>query len=279
MIFSRGRGDGGRQKKGEDLDRRPDRSPGAGRSDDADDLAQRAGEGQPVSPGPYDITEAPSGVERLDLGSLQIPAINGVEIRVQANPDGSIAQIVLVNGASALQLGVFAAPRSSGIWDEVRAEIRDSLTADGARAEEVRGEYGTELTAKIRTPDGSADVRFIGVDGPRWMVRAVYQGAAAADPSVAGPLAECLRELVVDRGREAMPVREALPLRLPRDAADQVQAQPQPVVAPSVSPSRAAEEARAQLGQTAPTEDQGSVNGSSAQPGKRGSSSRNRRSR
>jgi hypothetical protein len=40
------------------------------------------------------------------------------------------------------------------------------------------------------------------------------------DPSVAGPLADCLRGLVVDRGGEAMPVREPLPLHLPREIAD-----------------------------------------------------------
>ncbi|GAB3846888.1 hypothetical protein GCM10029963_27400 [Micromonospora andamanensis] len=107
---------------------------------------------------------------------------------------------MLVHGQSALQLGVFAAPRSEGIWDEVREEIRQSLLADGAAAQEVEGEYGTELHAQVRTEDGLTDLRFVGVDGPRWMVRAVYQGAAATDPAAAGPLAHCLDGLVVDRG-------------------------------------------------------------------------------
>lgn len=288
MIFSRGRDSGGRHKKGEDAGRGAHRSPAASRSDDADDLAGQAAGGGPSTPGPYDITEAPSGVDRLDLGSLQIPAVNGVEIRVQANPDGSIAQIVLVHEASALQLGVFAAPRSMGIWDEVREEIRTQLTSDGAKADEVSGEYGTELRARIRTPEGPAEVRFIGVDGPRWMVRAVYQGPAAVDPSAAGPLADCLRELVVDRGREAMPVREALPLRLPRDAAEQQQvqqAQPQSQARAQVQQGDQTR-AQVQLGQppvglppAGQATDSGSVNGSAPQAGKRGSSSRTRRSR
>jgi hypothetical protein len=175
--------------------------------------------------GPYDVAEAPDGVERLDLGSLQVPAVNGVEIRVQAGEDGTVQQVVLVHGDSALQLGVFAAPRSSGIWDEVRDEIKSSLKADGVAAQETEGEYGTELRARVRTPEGPTDLRFLGIDGPRWMVRAVYQGAAALDPEVAGPLVECLHGLVVNRGKEAMPVREALPLRLPREVAEQAQAQ------------------------------------------------------
>jgi hypothetical protein len=179
----------------------------------------------PPERGPYDAEHAPAGVQRLDLGSLQIPAVEGVEVRVQANPDGVVEQVVLVDGDSALQLGVFAAPRSDGIWDEVRAEIAAAMSADGVRPREVRGPYGTELTARVNTPDGPADVRFVGVDGPRWMVRALYQGAAAADPSQEGALGVVLAGLVVIRDAEARPVREALPLRLPKEMTEQAQAQ------------------------------------------------------
>ena len=183
-------------------------------------LAQSmAGDPEPTAPefGPYDGPFAPEGVERLDLGSLQIPAVEGVEVRVQANPDGSVDQIVLVDEQSALQLGAFAAPRTEGIWDEVRAEIAESMSADGVVPREVEGPYGVELTARVNTPEGPADVRFVGVDGPRWMVRALFQGPAAADPAYAGPLTACLTGLVVVRDDEARPVREALPLRLPRE--------------------------------------------------------------
>ncbi len=189
------------------------------RDERAAELPETA-EGAEAAParGPYDVTEAPEGVQRLDLGSLQIPAVPDVEVRVQADPQGVIQQVVLVHGRSALQVGVFAAPRSEGIWDEVREEIRQSLFNDGAAAEEVAGEYGTELHARVRGEDGPTDLRFVGVDGPRWMVRAVYQGEAATTPAAAGPLARCLDGLVVDRGMEAKPVREPLPLRLPREA-------------------------------------------------------------
>jgi Protein of unknown function (DUF3710) len=173
--------------------------------------------------GPWDVKDAPEGVQRLDLGSLQIPAIDGVEVRVQANPDGAVEQVVLVVGDSALQLGVFAAPRTDGIWDEVRAEIAGAMAADGVAAKEVDGPYGIELTATVNTPQGPADVRFVGVDGPRWMVRALYQGPAAANPGGEGTLGACLEGLVVVRDAEARPVREALPLRLPREMAEHAQ--------------------------------------------------------
>ena len=209
MIFSRGRG-GGRHARDEQSGRPP-----------ADPQDVPAAEPEIPRRGPYDISEAPPDVQRLDLGSLCIPAVREVEVRVQANPEGVIQQVVLVHGENALQLGVFAAPRSDGIWDEVREEIRESLFADGVAAEEANGDYGIELRARVRTPEGLTDLRFVGIDGPRWMVRGVYQGLAATDPTAAGPLAECLDGLVVDRGQEARPVREPLPLRLPREVADQ----------------------------------------------------------
>ncbi|RSM70584.1 DUF3710 domain-containing protein [Actinoplanes sp. ATCC 53533] len=183
-------------------------------------LAKSMGDGPAPEHGPYDSRHAPDGVQRLDLGSLLIPALEGVEVRVQANPDGGVEQIVLVHGNSALQLGVFAAPRSEGIWNEVRAEIATAMTADGAAPQEFDGPYGVELAARVNTPEGPADVRFVGVDGPRWMVRALFQGLAAADPGQEGVLGECLRGLVVVRDEEARPVREALPLRLPREMAE-----------------------------------------------------------
>jgi hypothetical protein len=167
--------------------------------------------------GPYDVDEAPPEVPGLDLGSLRIPAVDGVEVRVQAGPNGDVQQLALVSGASALQLDVFAAPRSEGIWEEVRAELTQSLLAAGASVEEVAGEYGVELRASLRGPEGTQELRYLGIDGPRWMVRAIYHGRAAVDPAAAGPLAECLAGLVVDRGRQAMPVGERLPLRLPRE--------------------------------------------------------------
>jgi hypothetical protein len=212
VIFSRGRKGAGRHARDDE------RAGPAAEPDEVSDDERAAGV---PGRGPYDISEAPAGVQRLDLGSLQIPAVAGVEVRVQANPDGAIQQVVLVHGDSALQLGAFAAPRSQGIWDEVREEIRASLFSDGVAAEETEGDYGTELRARVRTPEGLTDLRFLGIDGPRWMVRGVYQGDAAVDPSAAGPLVEVLEGLVVDRGQEAKPVREALPLRLPREIAEQ----------------------------------------------------------
>ncbi len=237
MIFSRKRGNAGKhiaedngRSKGRHVRGRDDGDLlDDAELDDVDTEADTA-----PAHGPYDVTEAPNDKqERLDLGALRIPAIAGVEIQLQAGADGQVEQVLLVAGESRMQLGVFAAPRSEGIWAELRGNLRTTLAQTGARQEDVTGEYGPELKARIRDGSSTVDVRHIGIDGPRWFVHAVFIGAAAADPEQAGPLGEVLRGLVVDRGTEARPVSEALPLRLPPQAAAQLAAAAQSEAAQS----------------------------------------------
>ncbi|WP_425560505.1 DUF3710 domain-containing protein [Luedemannella flava] len=208
MIFSRQRPGAGRHT--------PGRHAAHGSADQS--AATRRADREPLevpAHGPYDVTAAPSdNLPRLDLGALLIPAVDGVELRVQAQPGGQVQQIMLVDGESSVHLGAFAAPRSEGVWDEIRTEITESLAADGGRASEVDGPYGPQLHARL--PNG-AELRYVGIDGPRWFVRAVFQGAAALDPDASPRLALVLDGLVVVRGDQAMPVREPLPLRLPKE--------------------------------------------------------------
>jgi hypothetical protein len=58
----------------------------------------------------------------------------------------------------------------------------------------------------------------IGVDGPRWLLRATVLGRAAVEPDAALPMEETLRNAIVVRGDEPMAVRESLPLRMPPGA-------------------------------------------------------------
>jgi hypothetical protein len=67
-------------------------------------------------------------------------------------------------------------------------------------------------------------VRFVGVDGPRWFLRGMLAGAPAQDDAQAKPFLDTFRGVVVVRGSEPLPVRDPVPLRLPRDAAEQVAA-------------------------------------------------------
>jgi hypothetical protein len=115
---------------------------------------------------------------------------------------------------------VFAAPRNEGIWDEVRAEIADSLRQQRRQnLSEPYGPFGTELHGSLPADGGGGPVpvRFIGVDGPRWFLRGLLAGPVAADSGKAAVFEEALRECVVVRGNDPLPVREPVPLRLPSD--------------------------------------------------------------
>jgi hypothetical protein len=173
--------------------------------------------------GPYDVTDAPSdGPQRLDLGALQVPVDTGLEIRVEVGEDGQVSSVTLVNPSGQMQLGVFAAPRSEGIWNDVRTEIRASISSQGGTVQETDGEFGTELSGKLPAPGGFTPVRFIGIDGPRWFLRAMLAGVPADDATVAEDFLNAFRNTVVVRGSDPLPVREPVPLQLPRDAAEQL---------------------------------------------------------
>ena len=123
---------------------------------------------------------------------------------------------------SAVQLQAFAAPKTLGIWDDIRSEIAESIVSQGGTADEQRGAFGIELRTRMPSagPDGRtvfAPARFVGVDGPRWFLRAVFSGRAAIDEEAATPLMEMVRKTVVVRGDAAMAPRELLPLRLPQE--------------------------------------------------------------
>ena len=176
--------------------------------------------------GPYDVTDQPADeAQRVDLGALRIPATAGLEIRVEVAQEGQVAGVVVLNGTGQMQLGVFAAPRNEGIWDEVRAEIKASISSQGGTVGEQAGEFGKELNGKLPAPGGVTPVRFIGVDGPRWFLRAMLAGAPALDDSQAQPFLDTFRGTVVVRGNAPLPVREPIPLQLPREAAEQIAAE------------------------------------------------------
>jgi hypothetical protein len=169
--------------------------------------------------GPWDSHDLPRGddVPRVDLGGILVPVPDGVEVRVEVQEDIPVAA-TLVDGPSQLQVHAFAAPKSSGLWAEVRAEIAASLKGAGGSAEDVEGPFGTELRARIPDEKGTQPARFIGVDGPRWFLRGLLTGPGSTDPARAKRLEGAFRDVVVQRGSDAMAPRDMLPLHLPRDA-------------------------------------------------------------
>jgi len=174
--------------------------------------------------GPYDERDAPDDdVARIDLGALRVPVGPGIDVRLEMNEAQQVIAVTLAAPNGHMQLGVFAAPRNESIWDEVRAEIASSMKSQSGAPKEIRdASFGTELTGKLPGDDGGqVPVRFIGVDGPRWFLRAMLVGAIATDKAKAASFERVLRQVVVVRGVEPLPVREAVPLRLPKELAAQ----------------------------------------------------------
>jgi hypothetical protein len=193
----------------------------------AEEAAAEEADGLVRPSGPWDSEDVPEDdVQRIDLGALRLPVPDGTEVRVDVGPEGEVVAATLVQGQSSMQINVFAAPKRTGIWSEVRAEIADALRQSGGSTEQADGSYGPELRAQVPTEvpgQGTmlAPARFLGVDGPRWFLRALITGPAATDPGEAGGLESTLRNVVVARGGEAMAVRDPLPLHLPREVAEQ----------------------------------------------------------
>ena len=171
--------------------------------------------------GPYDVSEEPQdGLTRLDLGGLRVAGAEGMELRLELDETGEVVQAVtVVDAGSTMQLMAFAAPRTEGIWDDVREEIRKSLASQGL-VDTVEGDFGPELhaTLTVAGPQGQTlmqPARFVGIDGPRWFLRALFHGAAARDRAAAAGLEAVLRATVVVRGNDPMAPGDPLGLHVP----------------------------------------------------------------
>jgi uncharacterized protein DUF3710 len=198
--------------------------------------------------GPFEVSElSADGDEpdddqpRIDLGSIIVSPVPGSELRLQVNENSDIVSAMLVlpvtapatNGAqpevissSALELSAYAAPRSGGLWAELRDEISQAAVEVGGSAELAAGPFGVELRRllPVTTPDGEQGYqpsRMWVAEGPRWLLRGIVYGQAAIesdddDPAVAAVLA-AFREVVVRRGDEAMAPGDLLPMSMPAD--------------------------------------------------------------
>lgn len=176
--------------------------------------------------GPWDSSErSPDGDDTyVNLGPLIVRVYEGLEVQLPADGDGSeIGSVVLVADSAALELRAFAATRSGGLWDEVRDDIILEVARLGGECEQVDGLFGPELLIKVpvELPDGEKGFqpsRIVGIEGPRWLLRATFLGEAGLSPSDEGLLMDTLRDVIVDRGAEARIPREALLLTVPSDA-------------------------------------------------------------
>ncbi len=209
---------------GDEADQVDEQAAALAAEDEAEEAARarwRVTERRRQRQGPHDITEVDADAERVDLGALQLPVVGQMQLRLGVDQQTQLVRSVSVLlGDSAVEIAAFAAPRTDGIWDGIREGIGSEITKLGGTAEVTSGTFGEEILARIPVQDPSGRTalevrRFIGVDGPRWFLRAMITGAAAHDRTKAVAVEEIIKSCVVVRDGEARVPREPLPLKLP----------------------------------------------------------------
>lgn len=176
--------------------------------------------------GPWDSSErSPAdGPTTVNLGPIIVTVRVGIDVQMPTDGDGGeIGSVVLVTDDAALELRAFAATRSGGLWDEVRDDLILEVERLNGECEQVDGLFGPELRVKVPVdlPEGEKGFqpsRIVGIEGPRWLLRATFLGDAGLNPSDEGILMDSLRDVIVDRGTEPRIPRESLLLTLPASA-------------------------------------------------------------
>jgi hypothetical protein len=173
--------------------------------------------------GPFDIEDfdnpEQAALARLDLGSVLIPMPPGGQVQVEFNQTGQPTAIWVVTPNGRFTIAAYAAPKSPGLWREVAAELAEALRNDGAAVSIEDGPWGREVVGV-----GAGAVRFIGVDGYRWMIRCVVNTMPQSMPALVAEARQALADTVIRRGDTPLPVRTPLPVELPEELAAQLRA-------------------------------------------------------
>ncbi|TCJ30857.1 DUF3710 domain-containing protein [Nocardioides jejuensis] len=194
---------------------------------EASPVSGAAADEAPATPvRPLDISEVDleDGAPRVDLGGIVLTHVDGFEIRMQVEEaSGEVQSVIFAGDQGALEVRAFAASRGGDMWDEIRPQIAADAAQRGGTATEADGRFGTELVCRVpgQLPDGSEvlqETRIVGIDGPRWFVRATLIGAPVRDDAVRPAYDQALLSLIVRRGAGAMAPGDPLPLAVPSDA-------------------------------------------------------------
>ncbi|NLS08783.1 DUF3710 domain-containing protein [Nesterenkonia sp. MY13] len=173
---------------------------------------------------PKDFSEIESKKGYLDFGAILVPAAKNLKVRLDIDKKSKrVVSLTIAMGQASIQLQAFSAPKSGGIWEDVRGQIEESVLKQKGRAKITDGRFGKELHARVPTTlkdgrKGWRAARFIGFEGKRWFLRGVIGGRGAIDAKAAAAVEELFARIVVVRGDEPMPPRELLKLQPPAGA-------------------------------------------------------------
>lgn len=166
--------------------------------------------------GPLDYSEGVDIKPYVSFGSILIPPTPELTIRLQIDDASSMpVAIELSIGQSTLLVQAFAAPKSTGLWREVQADVITQVTQQGGRVERRDGSLGQYLDVYPQQADSAPTTRHYGVDGPRWFLRGILSGAALTNEQAEAAMINLFRAIVVHRGDDPMPPRELIPLQVP----------------------------------------------------------------
>jgi hypothetical protein len=173
--------------------------------------------------GPFDVDDFDdpevAALARLDLGSVMVPMPEGGQVQVELTETGVPSAVWVVTPNGRFSVAAYAAPKTAGLWREVAGELADALRKDSANVSIVEGPWGREVVGSA-----TGAVRFIGVDGYRWMVRCVANGTHETMEALTEEARNALADTVVRRGDTPLPVRTPLPVQLPEQMAEQLRA-------------------------------------------------------
>ncbi len=185
--------------------------------------------------GPFDIEDFDDPdtavVGRLDLGSVLVPMPAAGQVQVEVNELGAPSTVWVVTPNGRFTIAAYAAPKSAGLWREVAVELADALRKDTPDVSIESGPWGREVVGL-----GEGAVRFIGVDGYRWMVRCVVNGTRENIAALVIEARNALTDTVVRRGETPLPVRTPLPVQLPEPMAAQLRAAAAQAAAAALQP-------------------------------------------
>jgi Protein of unknown function (DUF3710) len=195
----------------------------AGLPDDDVEAAAAAEPDDDELQGPFDIDDfddpAVAELARLDLGSVLIPMPDGGQLQVELTETGVPSAVWVVTPNGRFTIAAYAAPKTGGLWREVASELADSLRKDSAQVSIKDGRWGREVVGVA-----SGVVRFIGVDGYRWMIRCVINGPHETIEALEQEARAALADTVVRRGDTPLPVRTPLVVQLPEPMVEQLRA-------------------------------------------------------
>ena len=183
----------------------------------------------PENRGPYSEGESPESSEFLDLGAIRIPLIAGLQMFPVQDDHGNILAVEIVAGTGQMQLSAFAMQRSGGLWDQIREELAEQLKSQEYQIFPLPGPFGEAVLARPipggkSAGEGALPLLLWGVEGERWLLRVIVRGLAAEDENTRQQLVDLLHGLEVVRGEEARVPGELLPIVLPQQVREQLEA-------------------------------------------------------